>query len=85
MRLAPRVSRGEDTVASVLRDGAELTADELIGYCRERMARFKVPDSVEFAGSLPRTAVGKIHKHLLRPPAAAESAHERRDPQGPLR
>jgi len=60
----------------VLREGAVLTVDELIGHCRERLARFKVPDSVEFTGSLPRTSVGKIQKHLLRRPVAADPARE---------
>jgi carnitine-CoA ligase len=53
----------------VLHHGATLSEDELIGYCRERLAKFKVPDSVEFAEALPRTSVGKIRKHVLRPQA----------------
>ena len=57
----------------MLKEGEQLTADELIGYCRERLAKFKVPDSVDFAGTLPRTSVGKIRKHLLRPQPAAAS------------
>ena len=60
----------------VLREGAVLTADELIGHCRERLAKFKVPDSVEFTGSLPRTSVGKIQKHMLRRPIAADPQEE---------
>ncbi|MGE5293051.1 MAG: AMP-binding protein [Micromonosporaceae bacterium] len=60
----------------VLREGAALTADELIGHCRERLAKFKVPDSVEFTGSLPHISVGKIQKHLLRPPVAADPTKE---------
>lgn len=45
---------------------ASVTEDELLAHCRERMARFKVPDHVEFVDELPRTSVGKIQKHLLR-------------------
>ncbi len=55
----------------VLRPGAAVTEEELIGYCRKRLAKFKVPDSVEFTSSLPRTSVGKIQKHMLRHPTAA--------------
>jgi crotonobetaine/carnitine-CoA ligase len=46
--------------------GADVTAEDLLGWCRERMAKFKVPDAVEFVDELPRTSVGKIQKHLLR-------------------
>lgn len=46
--------------------GAVVTEHELLGWCRERLARFKVPDVVEFVDELPRTSVGKVQKHLLR-------------------
>jgi fatty-acyl-CoA synthase len=39
--------------------------DEIIEFCRERMAHFKVPNHVEF-GDLPKTATGNIQKHVLR-------------------
>jgi long-chain acyl-CoA synthetase len=38
----------------VLRDGAEASADEIIGFCRERIASYKKPKSVEFVGAIPR-------------------------------
>lgn len=47
--------------------GASVTETELLAYCRERLARFKVPDVIELVDDLPRTSVGKIQKHLLRP------------------
>jgi len=50
----------------VLHDGATAGEQEIIDHCRERLAKFKVPDSVAFVESLPRTSVGKIQKHLLR-------------------
>jgi crotonobetaine/carnitine-CoA ligase len=46
------------------------TAEELIGWCAARLARFRVPEFVEFRTELPRTSVGKIQKHLLRAAAA---------------
>ncbi len=52
--------------AIVLRPGAELGADALIGFCRERIARYKCPRSVRFLEQLPRTGSGKIAKRLLR-------------------
>jgi carnitine-CoA ligase len=44
------------------------TAAQVLGRCRERLAKFKVPDSVTFLDSLPRTAVGKIQKRSLNVP-----------------
>jgi crotonobetaine/carnitine-CoA ligase len=54
----------------ILHEGTNVSADELIGWCAERLARFRVPEVVEFRSEFPRTSVGKIQKHLLR---AAES------------
>jgi fatty-acyl-CoA synthase len=48
-----------------LKPGATATADELIAWCRQRLAHFKCPREVEF-GALPRTATGKIRKNRLR-------------------
>lgn len=50
----------------VLHEGAAATEDELLAHCRERLAKFKVPDVVELVSELPRTSVGKVQKHLLR-------------------
>ena len=50
----------------VLRPGARASAEELVRFCRERMAHFKAPKSVEFVESLPKTATGKIQKYVLR-------------------
>ncbi len=50
----------------VLHTGASVTEDELLAYCRERLAKFKVPDTIEIVPDLPRTSVGKIQKHVLR-------------------
>ncbi|GAA1548817.1 FadD3 family acyl-CoA ligase [Nocardioides humi] len=50
----------------VLRPGTTATADELIGWARERLANFKVPREVVFATELPRNASGKVLKTDLR-------------------
>jgi acyl-CoA synthetase (AMP-forming)/AMP-acid ligase II len=47
------------------RPGMEVTGEEIIHFCRERVARFKCPREVEF-GDLPKTATGKIQKYVLR-------------------
>ncbi len=50
----------------ILREGCAASEEELIEWCAARLARFKVPEIVEFRESFPRTSVGKIQKHLLR-------------------
>jgi fatty-acyl-CoA synthase len=54
---------GEVGVAFVVADGVE--ESELIGWCSERLARFKVPTSVRFVGEVPRNSLGKIQKQGL--------------------
>ncbi|MGB0551867.1 MAG: acyl-CoA synthetase [Alphaproteobacteria bacterium] len=54
----------------VLKDGAEATADEIIAFCRDNMARFKVPKNIIF-GELPKTSTGKVQKFVLRDKAKA--------------
>jgi len=49
-----------------LKKGASLTAQELIDFCRQRLAHYKAPKSVEFVESLPKNPVGKILKRELR-------------------
>jgi fatty-acyl-CoA synthase len=50
----------------VLRDGTQVSEDELIVFARERLAHFKAPHGVTFIGELPKTATGKIQKFVLR-------------------
>ncbi len=52
----------------VLRSGHDAGEAELIAFCRERMAHYKCPTSVELPDSLPRTATGKLQKFRLREP-----------------
>lgn len=56
---------GQVGKAFVVRKGV-VSAEELIGWCRERMAGFKVPRSVRFLEALPLNATGKVVKDLLR-------------------
>jgi len=62
---------GEAVVAVIVPDdqsSAEKapTAAEIIAYCKERLANFKVPKRVEIIDALPRNAMGKVQKNLLR-------------------
>jgi fatty-acyl-CoA synthase len=50
----------------VVRAGQKLTDEEVLTFCRSRLAHFKCPTSVEFLESLPRTATGKLQKYRLR-------------------
>ena len=53
----------------VLREGASATADEIIGFCRGKIAGYKVPKTVDFSKEqLPKTGPGKIAKRRLRDP-----------------
>ena len=62
---------GESPCAFVaLKDGQSATADEIVAFCRERMAGFKVPRTIIF-GPLPKTSTGKIQKFVLREQAKA--------------
>jgi fatty-acyl-CoA synthase len=59
----------------VKNEGTEVSAKEIIEFCRERIAHFKAPKHVEF-GELPKTATGKIQKFVLRDKEWA--GHDRR-------
>ncbi len=63
----PDEKRGE-TVKSfvVLHPGRNVTADELIAYCRENLAAYKVPRMIEFRDSLPKSTVLKVLRRQLR-------------------
>ncbi len=52
----------------VLTDGAAVTEAELIAFCKQRLAGYKAPTSVEFRTAIPRTATGKVQKFKLRAP-----------------
>ena len=54
------------TAVVVLRNGAEVSADELRAHCASELAGYKVPKRVEFVAELPRTASGKLLRRELR-------------------
>ena len=58
---------GEEVVAVVsLKPGADLTAEEVIAFCKERLAAYKYPREVRFVDELPKGPTGKILKKELR-------------------
>jgi len=62
----PHPHWGERPKAFVtLNESAAATPEEIIAFCRERLAHYKCPDSIEF-GPLPKTSTGKTQKFVLR-------------------
>ena len=62
----PDEYRGETVKAYiVLKEGETATADEIVEFCRNRLARFKVPKLIEFRTQLPKTIVGKVLRRVL--------------------
>jgi fatty-acyl-CoA synthase len=62
---------GETPCAFVeTRDGAEVTEEEIVAWCKQKLARFKCPRYVVFV-ELPKTSTGKIQKFKLREMAKA--------------
>ncbi len=67
----PHADFGEAVVAVLVADSTSptrgaLTADAVIAHCRARLANFKVPKRVEIIDALPRNAMGKVQKNVLR-------------------
>ena len=59
----PDIKWGEAVKAVVVtKPGARLTAEEVIDYCKKRIAHYKAPKSVDFVSELPKTGSGKIYK-----------------------
>jgi len=67
----PDETWGERPKAFVtLKAGQHASAEEIISFCRERLAHFKCPVAVDF-GDLPKTSTGKVQKYVLRDKAWA--------------
>jgi len=63
----PDEYRGETVKAYiVVQPGENLTKEEVISYCREKLAAYKVPKEIEFIDELPKSAIGKILRRELR-------------------
>jgi fatty-acyl-CoA synthase len=63
----PSEKWGETIKAIIVpREGQSVSEEEIIAFCRDNMAHFKAPTSVDVVDSLPRTATGKLQKFLIR-------------------
>jgi len=63
----PDEYRGETVKAYIMvKPGETLTKEEVISYCREKLAAYKVPKEIEFIDELPKSAIGKILRRELR-------------------
>jgi len=71
----PDATGGEAVWAFVVREGgSELTASQLVSWCGERVAPYKLPTQVRFVDELPLTTTGKVRKPTLREMALSEPA-----------
>jgi long-chain acyl-CoA synthetase len=76
----PDEYRGETVKAFVVkRSGAGTTEEEIVTFCKERLAAYKAPKSVEFREDLPKSAVGKLLRRVL---VDEELARSGATPQG---
>ena len=65
----PHVDLGEEVAAFlVLRESCRVTAEEIVGFCKERLAGFKYPRQIYFLAQLPKGSTGKVLKNELVPP-----------------
>jgi long-chain acyl-CoA synthetase len=63
----PDPLKGEGVCAAVvLKEGAQLTPEYVIDWCREKLAAYKTPARVDIVSELPKSATGKILKRMLR-------------------
>jgi long-chain acyl-CoA synthetase len=70
----PDEYRGETVKAFVvLKEGETAAAEEIISFCREKLAAYKSPKLVEFRDELPKSAVGKILRKVLRDEEAGKN------------
>lgn len=59
--------RGETVKAYIVpREGEDVTQEEIVAFCKEKLAPYKVPKIVEFRDTLPKSAIGKILRKILR-------------------
>ncbi len=72
--------RGETLKAYiVLKEGESLTEDDVINYCKENLAPYKVPKLVEFRDELPKTMIGKVLRRMLREEEEKKAQKEPRE------
>jgi long-chain acyl-CoA synthetase len=74
----PDPRRGETVKAFiVLREGETATEEEIIAFCRENLAAYRVPRIVEFRTDLPKSLIGKVLRRELREEEKARRAKQK--------
>jgi crotonobetaine/carnitine-CoA ligase len=70
---------GEDEVmvAVVMRPGESITPEELLDFCRDKMADFMIPRFIDFVEKLPKSEVHRIMKRFLKDRGATETTYDR--------
>jgi long-chain acyl-CoA synthetase len=63
----PDAYRGETVKAFIVtQPGQSLSKEEIVEFCKERLAAYKIPKQIEFIDELPKSAIGKIMRRKLR-------------------
>jgi long-chain acyl-CoA synthetase len=62
----PDPEQGEAVKSYVVSKNSELTEEDVLGFCRERLAKYKIPSSVDFLEELPKNTTGKILRRALK-------------------
>jgi len=62
----PHPEKGEAVSCYVVRKDPALSEEEVMEYCRERLAKYKLPSSIEFLEELPKNTTGKILRRALK-------------------
>jgi long-chain acyl-CoA synthetase len=62
----PDQVRGEIVAAFVVPASPDMTADDVLSFCQDNLATYKIPRQVELLQDLPKTSTGKIEKKALR-------------------
>jgi fatty-acyl-CoA synthase len=72
----PHEKYGEEVCAWIMkRPGSEASAEDIIGFCRERITHFKIPRIIRFVDAFPMTVTGKIQKFRMREAMLEELAN----------
>jgi acyl transferase domain-containing protein/acyl-CoA synthetase (AMP-forming)/AMP-acid ligase II/acyl carrier protein len=81
----PEPLLGEQVIASIIpKSGVAVTAKEIVAFCRQNMADFKVPNLIELVDSLPKGRTGKILKKILREqwkPRSGDESSSQKSPE----
>ncbi|HSH25624.1 MAG TPA: long-chain fatty acid--CoA ligase, partial [Massilibacterium sp.] len=69
----PDLDYGEAIRAYVVPKEASLSKEELIAYCKEHLAKYKIPHEIEFLKELPKNTTGKILRRSLKEEAMKQT------------